>query len=64
MNYVQKEWMDAVQKALRKARRINDTVYIVYEDGAYHVADAYDLDTYFCGLEPKAAIEPTGEVYC
>ncbi len=53
--------VEAINKAKRLARERQDTVYVVFEDG-YHVADGYDLDTFFLGTEPIACIDSTGTV--
>ena len=56
----------AMRWASKRARDTRDERYVVYEPGypndpnGYHVASAFDLDTFFFGLEPIAAFDLGG----
>ena len=55
----------ALTTAIKKAKSTNEWLYIV-KDGPdqcdYQIADEYDLDTFYLGLNPRYAIGPDGEV--
>ena len=51
----------AIAQAKRMARKTGETWYVVEEDG-YHACDVDELDTFFAGLDPVAAVEPDGTV--
>jgi len=51
----------AIAAGKRQAKRKNETLYVVFEDG-YHITDENELETFFNGLQPIAAIEPDGEL--
>jgi hypothetical protein len=38
--------------AMQLAEKNAEDYYIVFENGEYHVASDYDLETYFCGSVP------------
>lgn len=40
---------DAARAAIRLSNDKADDFYVVFEDGAYHVASDYDLETWFAG---------------
>jgi len=57
----------ALHAAKRIARKRSQIVYVVWssepDDPAgehYHTATEYDLDTFFAGCDPIAAVEPDG----
>lgn len=55
----------ACQKAKKLAHKRNEWLYIFFErpdDGiyGYDYGDEYDADTFFCGLNPVAAVSPDG----
>lgn len=40
---------DAAKAAIRMSNTHIDDYWVVYEEGAYHVASDYDLETWFAG---------------
>lgn len=42
---------DAAIAAIRMSNKYADDYWVVYEEGAYHVASDYDLETWFAGCE-------------
>lgn len=40
---------DAAKAAIRLSNEKADDFYVVFDDGAYHVASDYDLETWFAG---------------
>lgn len=58
----------AIDRAAKLAKRDNCLMYVVIDDGyesgpgPYHVADDYDLDTFFLGIDPIYCVEPDGTI--
>lgn len=52
----------ATRRALAAAKRDDCDMFVVWEDGSYHVASAFDLDTFYLGLEPVRVCCPDGLV--
>jgi len=42
----------AAKHAVYLSRKNSDDYYVIFEDGEYHAASDYDLETYFCGSSP------------
>jgi hypothetical protein len=42
----------AAKHAVYLSRKNSEDYYVIFEDGEYHAASDYDLETYFCGSSP------------
>ena len=58
---------NAIAAARRKARKIDEPVFVVHEDefgyGGYDVATSYDLETFYIGAYTELVVTPDGYVY-
>lgn len=52
----------AIKKALTRAAREGEIIFVVYEDGEYHVATEHDMHTWFQGCEAEYAVDPDGGI--
>ena len=42
----------SVRYAMQLSEKNEDDYYVIFEDGEYHVASDYDLETYYSGSVP------------
>ena len=50
----------AIKRAQQLAKRDECIMYVLREDGEWHYADDYDMDTFYCGVEPEYAVDSEG----
>jgi hypothetical protein len=50
----------AIAKARKMAKKLEDFVFIVFECGEWDVATDHDLDTFWLGAEPVMSVAPDG----
>jgi len=52
----------AIKQAIKKAKFLDDEIYIICEDGEYHWATNWDLDTFYLGATVLYTVLPDGSV--
>ena len=51
-----------INRGIKLAKKNQETIYVIYEDSSFCLANDYELDTFFQGATPIMAIEADG--YC
>ena len=55
-------YSQAIEKAQKRAQRLKQWIYVVWDGDGYETASDWDMETWFLGSDPVATVNPCGEV--